>query len=148
MNKTFIPFNNYSKKKWYVIDAEGKTLGRLSSEVANILQGKNKINFYPSIDNGDYAVITNAKKIKVTGKKEKEKLYRRHSGRPGGMKIETLPNLYLGTQLSLKKMIATKEPKNFKNLYIPGFNRVFSNNLGVGFNYTVSYNIPIINKYK
>ena len=65
-----------------------------------------------------------------------------------GMKIETLPNLYLGTQLSLKKMIATKEPKNFKNLYIPGFNRVFSNNLGVGFNYTVSYNIPIINKYK
>jgi len=65
-----------------------------------------------------------------------------------GIKIETLPNLYLGTQLSLKKMIATKEPKNFKNLYIPGFNRVFSNNLGVGFNYTVSYNIPIINKYK
>ena len=93
MNKTFIPFNDYSKKKWYVIDAEGKTLGRLSSEVANILQGKNKINFYPSIDNGDYAVITNAKKIKVTGKKEKEKLYRRHSGRPGGMKIETLETL-------------------------------------------------------
>ena len=77
MNKTFIPFNNYSKKKWYVIDAEGKTLGRLSSEVANILQGKNKINFYPSIDNGDYAVITNAKKIKVTGKKEKEKRMKR-----------------------------------------------------------------------
>ncbi|REE79915.1 hypothetical protein BX611_2815 [Lutibacter oceani] len=65
-----------------------------------------------------------------------------------GMKIETLSNLYLGVQLSVKKMISTKEPENFKNLYIPGFNRVFSNDLGVGFNYTVSYNIPIINKYK
>lgn len=90
MNKTFIPFNNYTKKKWYVINAEGKTLGRLSSETANILQGKNKINFYPSTDNGDYVIIINAKGFKVTGKKEEEKLYRRHSGRPGGMKIETL----------------------------------------------------------
>ena len=90
MNKTFIPFNDYTKKKWYVIDAEGKTLGRLSSEVANILQGKNKINFYPSTDNGDYVIIINAKNFKVTGKKEEEKLYRRHSGRPGSMKVETL----------------------------------------------------------
>jgi large subunit ribosomal protein L13 len=90
MNKTFIPFNDYTKKKWYVINAEGKTLGRLSSETANILQGKNKINFYPSTDNGDYVIIINAKGFKVTGKKEEEKLYRRHSGRPGGMKIETL----------------------------------------------------------
>lgn len=93
MNKTFIPFINYNKKKWYVINAEGKTLGILSSKIANILQGKNKINFYPSIDNGDYVIITNAKKIKLTGKKEKEKLYYRHSGRPGGMKIETLETL-------------------------------------------------------
>lgn len=90
MNKTFIPFNDYTKKKWYVINAEGKTLGRLSSETANILQGKNKINFYPSTDNGDYVIIINAKDFKVTGKKEEEKLYRRHSGRPGSMKVETL----------------------------------------------------------
>jgi len=90
MNRTFIPYINYTKKKWYVINAEDKTLGRLSSEVAKILQGKDKINFYPSIDNGDYVIIVNAKKIKVTGEKEKEKLYRRHSGRPGGMKVETL----------------------------------------------------------
>ena len=93
MNKTFIPYNNYTKRKWYVLNAEDKTLGRLSSEVAKILQGKDKINFYPSIDNGDYVILVNAEKIKVTGEKEKEKLYRRHSGRPGGMKVETLEAL-------------------------------------------------------
>jgi len=65
-----------------------------------------------------------------------------------GMKVETFKNLYLGMQFSIKKMITTKEPNNFKNLYIPGFNRVFSNDLGVGFNYTISYNIPLINKFK
>lgn len=65
-----------------------------------------------------------------------------------GMKVETLNNLYLGAQLSIKKMISSKEPENFKNLYIPGFNQVSLNNLGVGFNYTLSYNIPIINKFK
>lgn len=65
-----------------------------------------------------------------------------------GMKVETFKNLFLGAQFSVKKMISTKEPDNFKNLYIPGFNRVYSNNLGVGFNYTISYNIPIIKKYK
>jgi hypothetical protein len=65
-----------------------------------------------------------------------------------GMKVETFKNLYLGAQFSIKKMLSTKEPENFRNLYIPGFNRVFSNDLGVGFNYTLSYNIPLINKYK
>ncbi len=65
-----------------------------------------------------------------------------------GMKVETFKNLYLGAQFSIKKMISSKEPENFKNLYVPGFNQVSSNDLGVGFNYTVSYNIPIINKYK
>lgn len=65
-----------------------------------------------------------------------------------GMKVETFKNLYLGAQFSIKKMLSTKEPENFKNLYIPGFNQVSLNNLGVGFNYTLSYNIPIISKYK
>ena len=64
-------------------------MGRLSTEVANILQGKNKVNFYPSVDMGDYVIIVNAEKISVSGNKEEQKLYRRHSGRPGGMKIET-----------------------------------------------------------
>ncbi len=65
-----------------------------------------------------------------------------------GMKVETLKNLYLGTSVSFNKMISTKEPENFKNLYVPGFNRVFLNNSGVSFNYTLSYLIPIIKKKK
>lgn len=93
MNTTFIPSSTYLKKKWYLIDANEKTLGRLSTEVANILQGKNKVNYYPSIDLGDYVIIINAEKINVTGKKNEQKLYRRHSGRPGGMKIETFKML-------------------------------------------------------
>jgi len=90
MNNTFIPSSSFIQKKWYVIDATDKTLGRLSTEVATILQGKNKVNFYPSVDMGDYVIITNAKNIRLTGNKEEQKLYYRHSGRPGGMKIETL----------------------------------------------------------
>lgn len=65
-----------------------------------------------------------------------------------GMKVETFKNLYLGTQVSIKKMISTKEPENFKNLYVPGFNRVFLNDMGVGFNYSISYLIPIVKKTK
>jgi len=93
MNDTFIPTSNSTKKKWYLVDADNKTLGRLSTEVANILQGKNKVNFYPSTDIGDYVVIINAEKIRVSGNKEEQKLYRRHSGRPGGMKVETFKML-------------------------------------------------------
>jgi len=89
MNNTFIPSSDYTQKKWYLVDATDKTLGRLSTEVANLLQGKNKVNFYPSVDMGDYVIIVNAEKIQVTGNKETQKLYRRHSGRPGGMKSET-----------------------------------------------------------
>jgi len=93
MNETFISFTESNQKKWYLVDATDKTLGRLSTEVANILRGKNKVNFYPSADLGDYVIIINAEKIQLTGKKESEKLYYRHSGRPGGMKIETLKAL-------------------------------------------------------
>ena len=93
MNNTFIPSSDYTQKKWYLVDATDKTLGRLSTEVANLLQGKNKVNFYPSVDMGDYVIIVNAEKIQVTGNKETQKLYRRHSGRPGGMKSETFTAL-------------------------------------------------------
>jgi hypothetical protein len=65
-----------------------------------------------------------------------------------GMKVETFKNLYLGTQISIKKIVSTKEPDNFKNLYIPGFNRVFLNDMGIGFNYSISYLIPIVKKTK
>lgn len=78
------------ERKWYVVDATGYTLGRLASEVAKILRGKNKPIFTPHIDTGDYVIITNAEKIKVTGKKLDQKIYYHHSDYVGGMKETTL----------------------------------------------------------
>ena len=81
------------ERKWYVEDATGYTLGRLASEVAKILRGKNKPIFTPFIDTGDYVIITNADKIKVTGKKLEQKVYYRHSDYVGGMKETTLKEM-------------------------------------------------------
>ena len=78
------------ERKWYVVDAEGMTLGRLSSEVAKILRGKNKPEFTPHCDCGDYVIVINAEKIKVTGKKLDQKMYYHHSDYVGGMKEQTL----------------------------------------------------------
>jgi large subunit ribosomal protein L13 len=93
MNKTYLPPHNSLEHKWYVVDASGQRLGRLASEVATILRGKNKPTYTPSIDTGDFVIIINAEKIEVTGKKRSQKLYRRHSGRPGGMKVEPFEKL-------------------------------------------------------
>jgi large subunit ribosomal protein L13 len=93
MNKTYLPPQNSLDQKWYVVDASGQRLGRLATEVAMILRGKNKPTYTPSIDTGDFVVIINAEKIEVTGKKRSQKLYRRHSGRPGGMKVESFEKL-------------------------------------------------------
>ncbi len=81
------------ERKWYVVDATGYTLGRLASEVAKILRGKNKPIFTPHIDTGDYVIITNAERIKVTGKKLEQKIYYRHSDYVGGMKETTLKEM-------------------------------------------------------
>ena len=81
------------ERKWYVVDATGYTLGRLASEVAKILRDKNKPIFTPFIDTGDYVIITNADKIKVTGKKLEQKVYYRHSDYVGGMKETTLKEM-------------------------------------------------------
>ena len=81
------------ERKWYVVDAEGKTLGRLASEVAKVLRGKNKAIFTPHIDTGDYVIVVNAEKIKVTGKKMDQKIYYRHSDYVGGMKETTLKEM-------------------------------------------------------
>ena len=78
------------ERKWYVVDAEGKTLGRLASEVANVLRGKNKPTYTPHIDTGDYVIVVNAEKIQVTGKKLDQKIYYHHSEYVGGMKEATL----------------------------------------------------------
>ena len=93
MNKTPIPSVDSSNRQWYLVDAENQTLGRLATEVASVLRGKNKPNFTPHLDTGDFVVVINAEKIRVTGKKSEQKLYRRHSGRPGGMKVETFNSL-------------------------------------------------------
>ena len=93
MNKTSIPQIDSIERQWYLVDAENQTLGRLATEVAAVLRGKNNPNFTPHLDTGDFVVVVNADKIKVTGNKSTQKLYRRHSGRPGGMKTETFQAL-------------------------------------------------------
>ncbi len=80
-------------KTWHLIDAEGQILGRLATEVAGILRGKNKPEFTPHVDCGDFVIIINAEKIKVSGKKDVQKIYHRHSGFPGGHKQESLQAL-------------------------------------------------------
>ena len=96
------------ERKWYVVDAEGQTLGRLASEVAKVLRGKNKPVFTPHVDTGDYVIIVNADKIKVTGKKMEQKIYYNHSEYVGGMKETTL-----------KEMMA-KKPERVLELAVKG----------------------------
>jgi large subunit ribosomal protein L13 len=74
------------ERKWHLIDAEGQTLGRLATEIARLLRGKNKPQYTPHVDTGDFVVVVNAEKVVVTGKKAEQKVYRRHTGYPGGLK--------------------------------------------------------------
>ena len=91
--KSFIAKPQEVVRKWYVIDAEGKTLGRLATEVASILRGKRKPIFTPHVDTGDYVIIINAEKIEVTGKKREQKIYKHHTGYPGGLREITFAKL-------------------------------------------------------
>ncbi len=91
--KSFMASPATIERKWYVVDATGHTLGRLTSEIASILRGKNKPTFTPHIDTGDYVIVVNADKIKVTGKKLEQKIYYNHSDYPGGMRETTLAQL-------------------------------------------------------
>ncbi|MBO4484907.1 MAG: 50S ribosomal protein L13 [Lachnospiraceae bacterium] len=88
--KTFMAATANVERKWYVVDAEGQTLGRLSSEIAKVLRGKNKPIFTPHIDTGDNVIVINAEKIRTTGKKLDQKIYYSHSDYPGGMRETTL----------------------------------------------------------
>ena len=88
--KSYVATASSIERKWYVVDATGHTLGRLASEVAKVLRGKNKPTFTPSIDTGDYVIIVNADQIKVTGKKLDQKIYYNHSDYVGGMRETTL----------------------------------------------------------
>ncbi len=91
--KTYMANPDKIERKWYVVDAEGQTLGRMASEIAKILRGKNKPEFTPHVDTGDYVVVVNAAKVKVTGKKLQQKVYYNHSDYVGGMKETTLAEL-------------------------------------------------------
>ncbi|NEP02144.1 MAG: 50S ribosomal protein L13 [Symploca sp. SIO2E9] len=93
MEKTYLPPIDSLERNWYVVDAADQRLGRLASEIAMILRGKNKPTYTPHMDTGDFVIVVNAEKVLVTGKKRTQKLYRRHSGRPGGMKTETFAKL-------------------------------------------------------
>ena len=91
--KTYMPNPSQVERKWYVVDAEGKTLGRLASEVAKVLRGKNKAIFTPHADCGDYVIVVNAEKITVTGKKLDQKMYYHHSDYVGGMEETNLKDM-------------------------------------------------------
>ncbi len=102
--KSYIAKPAEVERKWYVVDAEGKTLGRLASEVASVLRGKNKPIYTPHVDCGDYVIVINAEKVEVTGKKRKEKIYKRHTGYPGGLR-----------ELSFEKLQAKKPEEIIKH---------------------------------
>nr|AYR06419.1 ribosomal protein L13 [Rhodogorgon sp.] len=92
MNKTYIPIKNL-EIKWYIIDAKNQTLGRLSTYIATVLRGKNKPTYAPYHLNKSYVIVINAERITITGAKNHQKMYRQHSGRPGGLKVETFRQL-------------------------------------------------------
>ena len=106
--KSYMASTANVERKWYVVDAADQTLGRLSSEIAKVLRGKNKPTYTPHIDTGDYVIVVNADKIKVTGKKLDQKIYYHHSDYVGGMKETTL-----------KEMLA-KKPENVITLAVKG----------------------------
>ena len=91
--KSFIAKPKEIERKWYVVDAEGKTLGRMAAEIAMVLRGKRKPIYTPHVDCGDYVIVINAEKVEVTGKKRKEKIYKRHTGYPGGLRETTFEKL-------------------------------------------------------
>ncbi|KHF38993.1 MULTISPECIES: 50S ribosomal protein L13 [Halalkalibacter] len=113
MRTTYMAKPNEVERKWYVVDAEGQTLGRLASEVASILRGKNKPTFTPHVDTGDHVIIINAEKIELTGNKLNDKIYYRHTNHPGGLKATKAADMRANKpermlELAIKGML----PKN------------------------------------
>ena len=103
------------ERKWYLIDAEGETLGRLAVRIANILRGKHKPEYTPHVDTGDFVVVINAEKVVVTGKKETDKIYLHHTGYPGGLKSASFKELMeKDGRLALEKAVKGMLPHNFR----------------------------------
>ncbi|WP_300419684.1 50S ribosomal protein L13 [uncultured Pseudoalteromonas sp.] len=105
--KTFVAKPETVKRDWYVVDAEGKTLGRIATEIAHRLRGKHKAEYTPHVDTGDYIIVINAEKVTVTGNKAKDKMYHAHTGFPGGLKSTTFDKL----QAAKPEMIIEKAVK-------------------------------------
>ncbi|WP_025028077.1 50S ribosomal protein L13 [Caldalkalibacillus mannanilyticus] len=113
MRTTYMAKPQEVERKWYLVDAEGKTLGRLASEVAAILRGKNKPEFTPHVDTGDFVIVINAEKIHLTGKKLQDKIYYRHSLHPGGLKQTTAGEmLQKRPEQVIEKAVKGMLPKN------------------------------------
>ncbi len=113
MKDTFIPSKASIKSQWFIIDAKDKCLGRLATEVVKILRGKAKIFYNPAQDTGDYVIIINAKEINISGNKSTQKIYMRHSGRPGGKTIETFDELQSRLpERIIEKAVKGMLPKN------------------------------------
>ena len=113
MTKTALPTPATLDQKWYVVDATDQRLGRLATEIAMILRGKKKPTYTPNMDTGDFVIVINAEKVIVTGRKPQQKLYRRHSGRPGGMKQETFEQLQQRIpERIIEKAVKGMLPKN------------------------------------
>ena len=93
INKTYSPKPSEIDRRWYVVDADGQTLGRLSCEIARVLTGKNKPQYAPHIDTGDFVVVVNAKKVRLTGRKMDQKVYRRYTGWAGGLRETTVEDM-------------------------------------------------------
>lgn len=111
--KTYLPKENEIEKKWYVIDAEGETLGRLASRIASVLRGKHKVIYTPHLDTGDYVIVINVEKIELTGKKLEQKYYRHHSGYTGGLKEVVYAELMQKKpELALEVAVKGMLPKN------------------------------------
>jgi len=101
------------ERKWYVVDAEGKTLGRLSSEIAKILRGKHKPTYTPHVDTGDYVIVVNAAKVKLTGNKENQKVYRWHTGYMGGLRERSYKDMLAKKpEFIIEKAVKGMLPKN------------------------------------
>ena len=111
--KTFSAKSHEVQRDWYIVDATDKVLGRLASEVAHRLRGKHKAEYTPHVDTGDYIVVTNAEKIKVTGNKHEDKVYYRHTGFPGGIKSINFAKLQLDHPIRIiEKAVKGMLPKN------------------------------------
>ena len=129
MNYTYIPLGKHKERSWYLIDAENQTLGRLSTQIANLIQGKNQVTYTPGSDSKVHVVVINAEKIKVTGNKLKQKFYYTHTGKPGEMKTRTLSDLinrfpYRVIELSVKRML----PNGFEKSDLAKRLRVYAGN--------------------